>query len=36
MQIQITEIAAQVADDAILAPNSHNHGHTTTAFAWSA
>ena len=25
----------QQAEDKILAPNSHNHGHVTTAFAWA-
>lgn len=36
MQIAISEVVEVVAEDAILAPNSHNHGHTTTVFAWSA
>lgn len=36
MSIEISEVVAQVEEDAILAPNSHNHGHTTTVFAWNA
>lgn len=36
MPIEITEIVEPVEDDAILAPNSHNHGHTSTVFAWGA
>ncbi len=35
MQITIKEVATQQAEDKILAPNSHNHGHVTTAFAWA-
>lgn len=33
--MKITEITAVEDQDQILAPNSHNHGHVSTAFAWS-
>lgn len=35
MTITIKEVAPQPAEDKILAPNSHNHGHVSTAFAWA-
>lgn len=31
----ITEVATERSDDQILAPNANNHGHVSTAFAWS-
>ena len=34
-QIAISEVATERADDQILAPNANNHGHVSTAFAWS-
>ncbi len=33
MQITIKGVATQQAQDKILAPNSHNHGQGSTAFA---
>ena len=33
--ITVIKVANERAEDQILAPNSHNHGHVATAFAWS-
>jgi len=35
MQITITQVATERSEDQILAPNANNHGHVSTAFAWS-
>lgn len=35
MQITITEVATERSEAQILAPNANNHGHVSTAFAWS-
>ncbi len=34
-ELNITEVATERSDDQILAPNANNHGHVSTAFAWS-
>ncbi|GAB3598653.1 hypothetical protein GCM10027408_15440 [Microbacterium tumbae] len=34
-QIVISEVATERSDEQILAPNANNHGHVSTAFAWS-
>lgn len=34
-QIAITEVATERSQEQILAPNANNHGHVSTAFAWS-
>jgi len=34
-KITIAQVNVEVVEDKVLAPNSHNHGHVSTAFAWS-
>ena len=33
--ITVTAIATERTEEQILAPNANNHGHVSTAFAWS-
>ncbi len=33
--IDMVEIDAERADEAVLAPNSNHHGHVATSFSWS-
>ncbi len=33
--ITLVEVATERSEDQILAPNANNHGHVSTAFAWS-